>query len=172
MRTALPLSLLGPARAEGAHGRTPDLEGGQYDIGDLKFIDEQGEKRADYENFEASKRDDKEAWRAFSDWENIAIYDEPNGKRIGTVPVFSTRLYIYKEDGPFVLVSEDQRGPASWWVRKTELVLWRRPMEDPITGIEDELRREYRESGSGRSRWTRTRRSTSWPLARLPRPPC
>ncbi len=143
MRTALPLSLLlWLSLLPDAHAQKEPMEEPQiwkevkYDIGDLKFIDEQGEKRTDYENFEASKRDDKEAWRAFSDRENIAIYDEPNGKRIGTVPGFSTRLYIYKEDGPFVLVSEDQRGPASWWVRKTELVLWRRPMEDPITGIE------------------------------------
>ena len=107
MRTALPLSLLlWLSLLPDAHAQKEPMEEPQiwkevkYDIGDLKFIDEQGEKRADYENFEASKRDDKEAWRAFSDRENIAIYDEPNGKRIGTVPGFSTRLYIYKEDGP------------------------------------------------------------------------
>lgn len=143
MRTALPLSLLlcltllPDAHAQKEPMEEPEIwKEVKYDIGDFKFIDEQGTRRSDYENFEASKRDNKEAWRAFTDRENVAIYDEPNGKRIGTVPKFSTRLYIYKEDGPYVLVSEEQRGPAGWWVQKTDLVLWRRPMEDPVTGIE------------------------------------
>ena len=143
MRTALPLSLLlwlnflPGVRAQKDPMQEPEIwKDVKYDIGDLKFIDPEGAKRNDYENFAASKRDNTEAWRAFTDRENVAIYDEPNGKRAGTVPKFSTRLYVYKEDGPYVLVSEEQRGPANWWVQKTDLVLWRRPMVDPVTGIE------------------------------------
>lgn len=143
MRTALPLSLLlsttflPAAMAQKEPMEEPEIwKEVKYDIGDLKFIDEKGSKRNDYENFAASKRDDKEAWRAFTDRENVAVFDEPNGQRVGVIPQFSTRLYIYKEEGPFVLVSEEQRGPASMWVQKTDLVLWRRPMEDPVTGIE------------------------------------
>lgn len=143
MRPALPLflllwtSFLPDVRAQKEPMEEPEIwKEVKYDIGDLKFIDEHGAKRTDYENFSASKRDNKEAWRAFTDRENVVIYDEPDGKKTGVVPGFSTRLYIYKEDGPFVLVSPEQRGPANWWVRKTDLVLWRRPMEDPVTGIE------------------------------------
>lgn len=143
MRTALPLCLLLPlillpdARAQKEPMEEPEIwKEVKYDIGEFKYIDEDKNKRTDYEKFSASKRDNKEAWRVFSDRESIPIYDGPDGKVVGSVPGFSTRLYVYKEEDTFVCVSEQNRGPGNWWCRKTDLVLWRKPYKDPVTGIE------------------------------------
>lgn len=143
MRTALPLclllsmALLPDARAQKEPMEEPEIwKEVKYDIGEFKYIDEQKNKRTDYEKFSASKRDNKEVWRVFTDRENIPVYDEPDGKVVGSVPGFSTRLYVYKEDGTYLLVSEQNRGPGTWWCRKTDLVLWRKPYKDPETGIE------------------------------------
>ena len=119
MRNALPLCLLlSLALSTDASGQKEPMQEPEiwkqvkYDIGEFKYIDQENNRRTDYENFSANKHDSNEAWRVFTDRENIPIHDEPNGKVIGSVPAFSTRLYVYKEDATFVLVSEHNRGPG------------------------------------------------------------
>ena len=68
----------------------------RYDINEHMFLDESGGKRPDYEAFKSGKTA-KEAWRVFTDKENIPVYDEPGGKEIEKIAAMSTRLYVYKE---------------------------------------------------------------------------
>ncbi len=107
----------------------------RYDIGRHAFVDEAGNARTDYEAMKAGKST-KELWRVFTDRENVALFDEPDGKEARRLEHMSTRLYVYNEKGPWVLVSTEATGPAQHWCHKKDLVLWSRPLGDHITGIE------------------------------------
>ncbi len=108
----------------------------KYDVNEHKYVDETGAKRTDYEAFRAGKPANKDPWRVFTDREHVPLFDKPDGARVGAVAQLSTRLYVYKEDGPYVLVSTEAVGPAKTWCRKRDLVLWHTPLSDHVTGIE------------------------------------
>jgi len=109
----------------------------RYDTDKHQFLDEEKAPQTDYTTIKSTKAAKNGGfWRVFTDRENVALYDEPDGKETRRLPKLSTRLYVFKEKGPWVLVSEESAGPAQHWCHKRDLVLWDKPLGDHATGIE------------------------------------
>ena len=109
----------------------------RYNTAEHMFMDEDRAPQPDYTLIKATKPGKGGGlWRVFTDRENVALFDAPEGKETRRLPKLSTRLYVYKEKGPWVLVSEESTGPAQHWCHKRDLVLWNTPLGDHATGIE------------------------------------